>query len=223
MPVITGKCRCSLTVSPCHPARASSCIYPWLLLTAEWFEARLRMFDNLLLRLLHCKQAGGWKAGLENCSYSACALFIADIFHPNAQRSAKLHQLLCACIWAGAEPITKGGKWPLFPLLRPFHREHLAHPRLDMARHRLTSNCKINGHLSIQNRRFSRAILHYLCIFNRKIRTKLAFILQFAVPIAPFDWSACFSSTWLATCNRKHLSENCELQYKRHLFSELFY
>ena len=40
----------------------------------------------------------------------------------------------------------------------------------------------INGHFSIQNHRFSGAIPHYLCIFNRKFRRKLAFILQFAVP-----------------------------------------
>ena len=32
-----------------------------------------------------------------------------------------------------------------------------------------TSNCKINGHFSIQDRRFSGAILHSFCIFNGKI------------------------------------------------------
>ena len=45
-----------------------------------------------------------------------------------------------------------------------------------------TSNCKMNGHFAIQNHRFSGAILHYLCISNRKFKKKSAFRLQFAVP-----------------------------------------
>ena len=32
----------------------------------------------------------------------------------------------------------------------------------------VSRNCKIIGHFSIQNHRFSGEILHYLCIFNRK-------------------------------------------------------
>ena len=40
-----------------------------------------------------------------------------------------------------------------------------------------TSNCKINGHYSIQNHRFSGAILHHFCVFNRK---KMTFTLHFA-------------------------------------------
>ena len=44
-----------------------------------------------------------------------------------------------------------------------------------------TSNCKRNGHCLLQNHRFSWVILHYLCIFNRKFKKKLAFILQFTV------------------------------------------
>ena len=38
------------------------------------------------------------------------------------------------------------------------------------------SNFKIIGCFSIANHRFSGAILHHLCIFNRKFRNKLAFI-----------------------------------------------
>ena len=37
------------------------------------------------------------------------------------------------------------------------------------------------GHFSIENHRFSGVILHYICIFNRKITKQLAFMLQFAV------------------------------------------
>ena len=40
---------------------------------------------------------------------------------------------------------------------------------------------RINGHFSIQNRHFSGEILHSFCIFSRKNREKLVFILQFAV------------------------------------------
>ena len=39
-----------------------------------------------------------------------------------------------------------------------------------------TSNCKINGQFSMQIISLG-AILHSFCIFNRKIETKLAFIL----------------------------------------------
>ena len=45
----------------------------------------------------------------------------------------------------------------------------------------VTSNCKVNGLFSIENHRFSGAILYSFCIFNRKLNKKLAFILQFAV------------------------------------------
>ena len=48
-----------------------------------------------------------------------------------------------------------------------------------------TSNCKISGHFSIQNHHFSGEILHPFCIFSRKIRKHLAFILQFAVLSVP--------------------------------------
>ena len=41
-----------------------------------------------------------------------------------------------------------------------------------------TSDCKIHGHFSIQNHRFSGEILHSFCIFNRKINLFLAFMLQ---------------------------------------------
>ena len=37
-----------------------------------------------------------------------------------------------------------------------------------------TSHCKINGHFSIHNRRFSGAILRYLCIFSGKLKKQLA-------------------------------------------------
>ena len=40
-----------------------------------------------------------------------------------------------------------------------------------------TSNCKIIGYFSINPHQFSKAILHYLCIFIRKYKTKLAFLL----------------------------------------------
>ena len=43
-----------------------------------------------------------------------------------------------------------------------------------------TSDCKIIGHFSMQNHHFSGVILHFFCIFNRKFKTFLAFILQFA-------------------------------------------
>ena len=43
-----------------------------------------------------------------------------------------------------------------------------------------TSNCKINGHSSKKHHHFSAGILHSFCIFNRKFRKMLAFILQFA-------------------------------------------
>ena len=43
-----------------------------------------------------------------------------------------------------------------------------------------TSNCKVIGHLSIETHHFSGEILHSFCIFNRKIRKKLAFLLKFA-------------------------------------------
>ena len=42
-----------------------------------------------------------------------------------------------------------------------------------------TSNRKSIGHISIANRHLSGAILHSLCIFNRKFKRKLAFLLQF--------------------------------------------
>ena len=48
--------------------------------------------------------------------------------------------------------------------------------------HASTSNCKIIGHFSIQNHHFSEAILHSFCIFSRRIRKTLAFVLQLAVP-----------------------------------------
>ena len=47
-----------------------------------------------------------------------------------------------------------------------------------------TSNCKISPVL-MENHRFSGAIIHYLCVFNREFPPKLAVILQFAVPAAP--------------------------------------
>ena len=34
----------------------------------------------------------------------------------------------------------------------------------NMSDQNITSNCKMNGHFSIQNHRFSETILHYLCI-----------------------------------------------------------
>ena len=46
-----------------------------------------------------------------------------------------------------------------------------SHPPLLSRALRSTSNRKINGHFSIENHRFSGAILHYLCIFNGKLKT----------------------------------------------------
>ena len=39
-----------------------------------------------------------------------------------------------------------------------------------------TSTCKINGHFSIENHRFSGAILHSFCVFTRKFQNMLAYI-----------------------------------------------
>ena len=39
-------------------------------------------------------------------------------------------------------------------------------------------------HFSIENHTFQGCFLHSFCIFNRKFREKLAFLLQFAVTIA---------------------------------------
>ena len=52
------------------------------------------------------------------------------------------------------------------------HSEHstLGHPG---ALHS-TANCNINGHVSIENHTFQGCFLHSFCIFNRKIRNKLA-------------------------------------------------
>ena len=44
-----------------------------------------------------------------------------------------------------------------------------------------TLNCKIIGLFSIENHHVSGTILHYLCIFNRKFKNMLVFILQLAV------------------------------------------
>ena len=43
----------------------------------------------------------------------------------------------------------------------------------------------INGHFSIQNHRFSGAILHSFCIFNRKLRKKLAIYIASTQQINP--------------------------------------
>ena len=52
------------------------------------------------------------------------------------------------------------------------------------------SNCKINGPVSIENHHFAGAILHSFCMFNRKNRGKLAFILQFYL-LSRRPWTPC--------------------------------
>ena len=45
-----------------------------------------------------------------------------------------------------------------------------------------TSSCKMNGRFSVEIHHFSRAILQYLCIFNRKFQGNIAFLFQFVYP-----------------------------------------
>ena len=49
-------------------------------------------------------------------------------------------------------------------------------------------NYTINGHFSIENHRFSGAILHHFYIFNRNFKNKLAFRLQSAAPGVAMRW-----------------------------------
>ena len=60
--------------------------------------------------------------------------------------------------------------------------ERSAHVAFQTAVQAVPENCKIIGHFSTENYRFSGAILHSLCICNRKFQKQLAFRLQFAVP-----------------------------------------
>ena len=54
-----------------------------------------------------------------------------------------------------------------------------------------TSNCKINGHFSIQNHRFSGAILHSFCIFNRKSQNTSAIYIAIRSTVPPIqgEWA----------------------------------
>ena len=47
---------------------------------------------------------------------------------------------------------------------------------LEKADTTISQNCKIIGLSSIEHHHFSGAILHYLCTFNRKFKTKLAYL-----------------------------------------------
>ena len=66
-----------------------------------------------------------------------------------------------------------------------------------------TSNCKTIGHSFIENHRFSGAILHSFCIFNRKFRRKLAFLLQFATVCSRIS---CKEPDEFIILNKKHSS-----------------
>ena len=68
-----------------------------------------------------------------------------------------------------------------------------------------TSNCKLIGRFSTQNHHFSGEIPQYLCIFNRKMGEKLAFILQFAV---------------LSVVSLPAHIDSCVLTLARHLLSK---
>ena len=91
---------------------------------------------------------------------------------------------------------------PELPCVRSAEGHHRAHPETfrsesptrESARRKGTSNCKTNDHSSIQNHRFSGAILRSSCSFNGKIGGKLAFRLQFAVPSAPISSASSYSN-----------------------------
>ena len=60
----------------------------------------------------------------------------------------------------------------------------------------ISSNCKINGHFSIENHRFSGAILHQYHIFNRKFQCFCNLYWQYHSPRSSMD-----SIQTVETCN----------------------
>ena len=76
-----------------------------------------------------------------------------------------------------AFPFVRGGGRDNEQIVRNLvdeRREEIVQCKLPANRPADASNCKIIGHFSIKNHRFSGATLHYLCIFNGNSKNKLA-------------------------------------------------
>ena len=67
-------------------------------------------------------------------------------------------------------------QWSPYPAdLKEKINGHLRDQKKLMAKVRLTTaNCNINDHFSLENHTFQGCFLHFFCIYNRKLRKKLA-------------------------------------------------